>query len=53
MSGTRESVSYLIGLFDANRRAVGTLNPMSDKNEGMYGGREETTPVTTACPEDR
>ena len=28
------------------------LNPMRDKNEGMYRG-EETTPVTMACPEDR
>ena len=28
------------------------LNPMRDKNEGTYRG-EGTTPVTTACPEDR
>ena len=29
------------------------LNPMRDKNEGTYRGGEGTTPVTTACPEDR
>ena len=36
-----------------NRRAVGLLNPMRDKNiEGKNGGGGAgTTPVTTACPE--
>ena len=41
---------------DENRRAVGTLNPMRDKkNEGPYqgGGGKGTTPVTTACPEEK
>ena len=38
--------------FDENRRAVEKLNPMLDKNEGTYQG-EGTTPVTTACQEDR
>ena len=42
-----------IAAFDANRRVVGMLNPMRDKNEGTYRGGEGTTPVTTACPEDR
>ena len=41
-----------LATFDENRRAMGMLNPMRDKNEGMYRGREGTTPVTTACPED-
>ena len=41
-----------LAIFDENRRAVGMENPMRDINEGAY--REEgTTPVTTACPEDR
>ena len=39
--------------FDENRRAVGMLNPMRNKNEGTYRGGEGTTPVITACPEDR
>ena len=26
---------------------------MRDKSEGTYRGGEGTTPVTTACPEDR
>ena len=39
--------------FGENRRAVRMLTPMSDKNEGTYRGGEGTTPVTTACPEDR
>ena len=38
--------------FDENRRAVGKLNPMRDKNEGACRG-EGTTPVTTTFPEDR
>ena len=42
-----------LATFDENRRAVGMLNPMCDKNEGTYRGEEGTTPVTTACPEDR
>ena len=41
-----------LATFDENRRAVGMLNPMRDKNE-KHRGREGTTPVTTACPEDR
>ena len=42
-----------LATFDENRQAVGTLNPMRDKNEGTYRGEEGTTPVTTACPEAR
>ena len=42
-----------LATFDENRRAVGMLSPMRDKNEGTYRGGEGTTPVTTACPEDR
>ena len=36
--------------FDENRRAMGTLNPMRDKNMSMKassGGGEGKTPVTT------
>ena len=51
-SGKRESVSY-VATFDENRRAVGMLNPMHNKNEGTYRGGEGATPVTTACPEGR
>ena len=39
--------------FDQNRRAVGMLNPMRDKTEGMYRGGEGTTHVTTVCLGDR
>ena len=39
--------------YDENRRAVGMLNPMRDKNEGTYRGGDGTTPVNTACPEGR
>ena len=42
-----------LATFDENRRAVGMLNPMRDKNEGTYRGGKGTTPVTTACPKDR
>ena len=36
-----------------NRRAVGLLNPMHDKNlKARTGGEEGTTPGTTASPED-
>ena len=42
-----------LAAFDENRRAVGMLTPMRDKNGGTYRGGEGTTPVTTACPEDR
>ena len=42
-----------LATFDENRRAVGMLNPMRDKNQGTYWGGEGATPVTTACPEDR
>ena len=39
---------------DDNRRAVGMQNPMRDKkNKGTYRGGEGTTPVISACPEDR
>ena len=38
---------------DANRRAVGMLNPMRDKTKGTYRGGEGATPLTTTCPEDR
>ena len=35
-----------------NRRAVGLLNPMRDIDGGGNNrGEQETTPVTTACPE--
>ena len=38
--------------FDENRRAMGVLNSLLDKNEGMFSpGGERKTPVTTACPE--
>ena len=39
--------------FDENRRTVGMLNPMRDKNERTYRGGKETTYVTTACSQDR
>ena len=42
-----------LATFDENRRAVGKLNPVRGKNEGTYRGGGGTTPVTTACPEDR
>ena len=38
-----------LATLDKNRRAVGMLNPMRDKNEGTYRGGEGMTPVTTAC----
>ena len=41
-----------LATFDENRRSAGMLNPMRDTNEGTYRG-EGTTPVTTACPDDR
>ena len=47
-SGKRESASYQHS-FDENRRAEAVLNPMRPRNEGTY----RTSPVTTACPEDR
>ena len=47
---TRERESATFG---ENRRAVGMLNPMRDKNKGTYRRGEGTTLVTTACPEDR
>ena len=50
VSGKRESE---LATFDKNRREVGMLNPMRDKIEGTYRGGEGTTPMTTACPEDR
>ena len=50
INGKRESE---LATFDENRRAVGLLNPMRDKIEGTHRGGEGTTPVTTACPEDR
>ena len=42
-----------LATFDENRPAVGMLNPVRDKNEGTYRWGEGTTPVTTACPQDR
>ena len=42
-----------LATFDENQRAVGMLNPVRDKNEGTYRGGEGTTPVTTACLENR
>ena len=39
--------------FDENRRAVGMLNLCATKNKGTCRGGEGTTPVATACPEDR
>ena len=49
----RKAQERELATFDENRRAVGMLNPMRDKNEGTYRGGEGTTPVSTACPEDR
>ena len=46
---------FSLGLatLDENRRIVGMLSPIRDKNEGTYRGGEGTTQVTTACSEDR
>ena len=46
--GKRESVSQQHSM--NNRRAMGLLNPMRDKNWRQEPGVEGTTPVTTACP---
>ena len=35
--------------FDGNRRAVGMLNPMRDKHDGVHGGGNGMVYVTTAC----
>ena len=37
-------VGFVGYTFDENRRSVGILNPMRDKNEGTYrgGGRDDT-----------
>ena len=44
ISGKRESVSYLAGIFDENRRAVGMLNPIRDKKQRhVTGGRRVAT----------
>ena len=50
----------MLATFDENRRAVGMLDPMHDKNECTYRGEEETTSiliipyeVTSACPDYR
>ena len=52
ISGKRER--HELATFDENRRAVGMLNPMCDKNGShVPGGRDYTLSVTTACPEDR
>ena len=48
-NGKRESVSWQHSM--KNRRAVGLLNPMRDKNGRQEPGGEGTTPVTTACLE--
>ena len=40
--------------FEENRRAVGMLNPMRDKdNKETYRGEERTISVCTGCSEDR
>ena len=49
----RKAQERELATFDGNRRAVGMLNPMRDKNEGTYRGGEGTTPVTAVSPEDR
>ena len=49
----RKARERALATIDENRRAVGMLNRMRDKSEGTYRGGEGTTPVTTACPEDR
>ena len=49
----RKARERVLATFDENRRAVGMLTPMRDKIEGTYRGGEGTTPVATACPEDR
>ena len=41
---------HICTVFEGHRQAVGMLNPLRNNNEGTCGG-EETTPVTTACPE--
>ena len=50
---SRKARKRELAAFDESRRALGMLNPMRDKTEGTYRGGEGTTPVTTACPEDR
>ena len=34
-----------LATFDENRRAVGMMNPMRDKNEGTYRGGGGTPPT--------
>ena len=48
---SRKARERELAKFDENRRAVGMLNPLRDKNEGTYRGGEGTTSVTTACLE--
>ena len=50
ISGKRESVSQQHSMKIDEQWEC--LSPMRDKIEGTYRG-EGTTPVTTACPEDR
>ena len=40
-----------LATFHENRRVVGMLNPMCDKNTNTHRGGEGTTPMATACPE--
>ena len=41
----RKAREHELATFDENRRSLGMLNPMCDKNEGTYRGGEGTTPV--------
>ena len=51
ISGKRESVSWQHSMKIDEQWECLTLCAI--KIEGTYRGGEETTPVTTACPEDR
>ena len=48
----RKALKRELATLNENRRAVGMLSPMREKNEGTYREAEGTTPVTTACPEE-
>ena len=47
----RKAQERELAALDENRRAVGLLNPMRDKNKGKNRGGEGTTLLTTAWPE--
>ena len=47
----RKARLYELAKIDENRRAVGMLNPLRDKQEGMHRGGEVMTHVITAYPE--